>query len=205
MSSAAAGLPPGYGRRGSNSHGPGPPASEAGASPNSATSAGSAGPRRPSPSTVVRPAQWTQTDSNRLRPPCKGGAPPLVRWAHGSAGQESNLPCQKRLGYGQVPSHDGDPRTGTECGCAVAMRNHRSHCWRSLQLSRSYLGATNQAIEANQLVALAGGQGVEPRLRRVWRPPGGHCPAPSCAVLLDPLRKQKSRFLAEAAQSVNDQ
>ena len=31
-SAAAAGLPPGYGRRGSNSHGPGPPASEAGAS-----------------------------------------------------------------------------------------------------------------------------------------------------------------------------
>ena len=38
-SAAAAGLPPGYGRRGSNSHRPGPPASEAGASANSATSA----------------------------------------------------------------------------------------------------------------------------------------------------------------------
>jgi hypothetical protein len=35
----SAGLPPGYGRRESNSHGPGPPASEAGASTNSATSA----------------------------------------------------------------------------------------------------------------------------------------------------------------------
>jgi hypothetical protein len=35
----SAGLSPGYGRRGSNSHGPGPPASEAGASTNSATSA----------------------------------------------------------------------------------------------------------------------------------------------------------------------
>jgi hypothetical protein len=40
------GLPPGYGRRGSNSHGPGPPASEAGASADSATSARGAGPSR---------------------------------------------------------------------------------------------------------------------------------------------------------------
>jgi hypothetical protein len=88
------GLPPGYGRRGSNSHGPGPPASEAGASADSATSARGAGPRRLSRRTGARPARWTQTDSNRLGPPCKGGAPPLVRWAHESAGQESNLPCR---------------------------------------------------------------------------------------------------------------
>lgn len=88
------GLSPGYGRRESNSHGPGPPASEAGASSNSATSAKCARLRDQLKKAVGRLAQWTQTDSNRLRPPCGGGALPLVRWAHESAGQESNLPCK---------------------------------------------------------------------------------------------------------------
>ena len=40
-----------------------------------------------------RSTQWTQTGSNRHRPPCRGAALPLVLWAHESAGQESNLPC----------------------------------------------------------------------------------------------------------------
>ena len=42
-------------------------------------------------------------------------------------GQESNLPCQKRLGYGQVPSHDGGPGGGPLSGRQVARRGHRSH------------------------------------------------------------------------------
>jgi hypothetical protein len=72
-------------------------------------------------------------------------------------------------------------------------RGRRSHCWRSLQLSRCYLGATNHGIDANQLVALAGGAGVEPRLRRVWRPPGLPMPRPFVVLLslLRPVRKSK--------------
>ena len=50
------GLSPGYGRRGSNSHGPGPPASEAGASTNSATSA-EVGRRHPTTSGRRRSAR----------------------------------------------------------------------------------------------------------------------------------------------------
>jgi hypothetical protein len=56
-------------------------------------------------------------------------------------------------------------------------------CWRSLQLSRCYLGTTNQGICAIQFVALAGGQGVETCLWRVGGPPANRCPAPSCAVV----------------------
>jgi hypothetical protein len=47
----------------------------------------------------------------------------------------------------------------------------QSHCWRSLQLSRCYFGATNQTIWPNHVVALAGSEGPHRRRRVCW-PPG---------------------------------
>jgi hypothetical protein len=77
-------------------------------------------------------------------------------------------------------------------------------CWRSLQLSRCYLGDTNQGICANERLALAGANGIEPCLRRVWLLPGYRCPAPSCASCVlsvapeikraAPLRKRLERL-----------
>ncbi len=138
------GLSPEYGRRESNSHGPGPPASEAGASSNSATSAKCARLRDQLKKAVGRLAQWTQTDSNRLRPPCGGGALPLVRWAHESAGQESNLPCKSAWvtarcrpttaarGWGPISSRDVayhatiDPTAGDLFNCQGAIWARRT-------------------------------------------------------------------------------
>jgi hypothetical protein len=116
----SAGLPPEYGRRGSNSHGQGPPAPEAGASTDSATPARepgattsaalrspvarSSGPRRARTVTLLLAGELH----------CHSCSGPK------SAGQESNLPCLWRLGYNQVPSHDGNPRSGSVNGRGVA-------------------------------------------------------------------------------------
>jgi hypothetical protein len=205
-------------RRGSNSHGQGPPASEAGASANSATSARSAsacdgrhdrrshgqrsGPRRTRTVFVLLAGEVH-------RHVCVG---PM-----GPRGRSRTCRAKKRLGYGQVPSHDGGPRRGTvvrPCrwqGAAIG-----PICWRSLQLSRCYLDATNQSICANRLVALAAAQRVEPCLRRVWRPPGYRCPAPSYPVVRTaivpeikraaPLRKrlERSRTCESPVQTVEN-
>ncbi len=122
-----------------------------------------------------------------------GGALPRVRWAHESAGQESNLPCRNAWVTSRCRPTTATRGFGTDqrprCG---VRRDHRSHCWRSLQLSRSYMGATNQAFCANGSVTLAGAQGVEPRLRQVWKPPGYRCLAPlSCCPGFVSARKPK--------------
>ena len=62
------------------------------------------------------------------------------------AGVEPAMP--KHLGYDQVPSLDGNPRRGSTKATRWHRCGPRSHCWRSLQLSRSILGATRQAIWA---------------------------------------------------------
>ena len=115
----------------------------------------------------------------------------LGPWVRG-AGVEPAVPIAPGLRPGAVPRRrpaDGD-RLRPPHGKA---RGHRSHCWRSLQLSRCYLGATNQGIEVNRLVALAGARGLEPRPRRVWGPLGYRCAAPSCAVVCAPFGPEFKR------------
>jgi hypothetical protein len=75
------------------------------------------------------------------------GAPPLVRSAYESAGGSRTLPFRSAPRDGHVPSQYSSPRRGsTATAVWLAQRDRRSRCWRSLQLSRSYLGATNQAF-----------------------------------------------------------
>jgi hypothetical protein len=64
-------------------------------------------------------------------------------------------------------------------------------CWRSLQLSRCYLGAANQGICANGRHSRRA-KGI-PRLRRGRRPPGHRRSAPSCVLssVLRSFRKSK--------------
>jgi hypothetical protein len=134
----------------------------------------------------------TQTASNRLRPPGKGGAPPLVRWAISPRGRvEPAVPTAPELRPGAVPTtanRGGEPKAAAR----RQRRGHRSHFWRSLQFSRCYLGAANRAIEANQLVALVGGAGLEARLRQVGgRPATDASPLPVLLSLLHSGRKSK--------------
>ena len=206
MSSAAAGLPPGYGRRGSNPHEPGPLTSEAGASANSATSAWRVGPAT---AFAVDARSANQVDPEGLKPTfssLQGGAPPLVRWAQRSAGAgvEPAVPKAAALRPGAVPRRR--PAEGTGKDRAVTRRGGRSHCWRSLQFSRCYLDATNQGFVANQLVAL-GGSGGRRTPSHVGLEAARLPVHPLLRVLLSllrPARNQKSRSLARAARAVMD-
>jgi hypothetical protein len=114
------------------------------------------------------------------------GALPLVRWPRGSAGPESNLPCRSAWVTTRCRPTTAS-RGGSSTSRDVAPRGQSIHCWRSLQFSRCYLGATNQGICVNQGGALAEAQGIEPRQRRIWRPPGDRCLAPlECSFSLGP-------------------
>ena len=64
--------------------------------------------------------------------------------SRGPRGRSRTCSARKRPGYGRVPSHDGDPRTGGG-DPAHGHGGPRSLCWRSLQFSRCYLGACHQA------------------------------------------------------------
>jgi hypothetical protein len=82
-------------------------------------------------------------------------------------GARGQIQTDNRGTAGPVPFHSitGHPRRETVFGRAVATtRPFRPICWRSLQLSRCYLAATNQGICANSRHTRRA-QGI-PRLRR---------------------------------------
>ena len=179
----SAGLPPECGRRGSNSHGPGPPASEAGASTDSATPAGE-------PSTTAgrlrtptgRSAQWTQTDSNRHAAPCREAALPLVLWAQRPRGRSRT--CRAQCAWvtarcrPTMATRGWDRKIGRDVAeCDQIPLLAISSVVKEL-FGREGLSPFGQIT----VFTLAGARGVEPHRRRVWRPPGYRRLAPSLVL-----------------------
>ena len=96
-------------------------------------------------------------------------APPLCVGPRVRGTGVKPVPIASRLRPGAIPPRQ--PADGNRCSAAQRqLRGHRPPiCWRSLQLSRCYLGDTNQDIYANELAVT---QEIEPRIRPIRRAPG---------------------------------
>jgi len=132
------------------------------------------------------PALWTQTGSNRHLTPCRGVALPLVLWARGPRDRSRTCHARRRLGYGQVPSRDGVPRSDRGGNPRQGMARPRSAYWRSLQFSRSYFGATGQAhieIQARHTSRGAGNRTSPMTVLETARLPAPHPSGLDSAVL----------------------
>ena len=110
--------------------------------------------------------------------------PPLVRWAHESAGWELSL-CRPTMG---PRGRRGVVRPRSDDHAAI-----RPTCWRSLQLSRCYLGDTNQDICANESLSHSQGRRESKPVCGGFggRPATGAPPLRVLSCVLRSLRKSK--------------